>query len=191
MFEEGSTVAVAGSRRLSSAAAARVAALAGELLDAGHSLAVGCCTGADEAVLRAALARGQAHQLEVLCAFGPGGAGACGWSAVAAVEVAAAHGARVVWWAGGGCAVPVAARLAKRTRAVAAAGAGGVLVCFGSPASRGSVLACREALRLGRPLRALSASCSVCAVPLPKAGVWRAVGRGGLLEWVPRQGSLL
>lgn len=191
MFEEGSTVAVAGSRRLSSAASARVAALASELLDAGHRLAVGCCTGADEAVLRAAVARGQAHRLEVLCAFGPGGTGACVWSAGAAVEAAAAHGAHVVWWAGGGYAVPVAARLAKRTRAVAAAGAAGVVVCFGSPASRGSVLACREALRLGRPLRALPVGCSVCAVPLPEAGVWRAAGRGGLLEWVPVQGALL
>lgn len=190
MFEEGSTVAVAGSRRLVSSQAEPVAAIAAGLLDAGHRIAVGCCTGADEAVLQAAVARGQAHQLEVLCAFGPGGVGACTWSAVAAVEAAAVHGARVVWWAGGGPAVPVAARLAGRTRAVVLAGAGGVAVCFGSPVSRGSLLACREALRLGRSLRALPVGCSASALPLPEAGAWRAAARGELAVWVPAQAHL-
>lgn len=85
MFEAGSMVAVAGSRQLPGGMADAVGSVARALLDAGHGLAVGCCQGSDEAVLRAAVAHGCGHRLSVQCAFGQAGAGACNLSAVAAV----------------------------------------------------------------------------------------------------------
>ena len=194
MFKAGSMVAVAGSRQLPGGMPDAVGSVAGALLDAGHSLAVGCCQGADEAVLRAAVARGCGHRLSVLCAFGPSGAGACGLSAVAAVEAAAAAGACVNWWAGGGARVPLRARLAGRTRAVVGAAAGGLMACFGSAESRGSLLACRRAHALGRPVLALPPGGVAEALPVLGPGAWQPVGRLGgvpVMRWCQAQACLL
>jgi hypothetical protein len=125
--------AVAGSRSLPAGGAGAIAsALAG--LPPGSRVAVGCCVGADAAVLAAL----PASRLAVFAAFGPGGAGACSLSAVGPVALAASAGASVSWWAGGGPAVPLYARLAARTRAVVAAASSGLLLFPASPSSRGS-----------------------------------------------------
>jgi len=193
MFERGATVAITGSRGLSAPGAERVGSVAEALLEAGHGLAVGCCVGADEAVLRAAVESGRADELAVYCAFGPGGRGSCGVSAAAAVAAAAEAGARVFWWAGGDGSVPLAARLARRTSAVVWAGQGGLLACFGASVSRGALLACREALAVGRPVAALPAGCAAEELPRPEAGSWvrqPRAGVDGLRAWVPDQRRL-
>jgi len=194
MFEKGSIVAVAGSRSLSADQAGQVSEAASSLLESGHRVAVGCCVGADEAVIRAALANAGASSLNVMCAFGPGGVGACPVSAVSAAETARAAGARVSWWAGGGASVPLRARLARRTHAVAASAPGGLFVCFGSPESAGSLLACRAAISAGRPVLALPLGFGASALPLPGVGEWQAAGISACpaaVRWVPLQASIL
>jgi hypothetical protein len=152
--------AVAGSRSLPAGGAGAIAsALAG--LPPGSRVAVGCCVGADAAVLAAL----PASRLAVFAAFGPGGAGACSLSAVGPVALAASAGASVSWWAGGGPAVPLYARLAARTRAVVAAASSGLLLFPASPSSRGSWLAARLAVARGLAVVVVPLSFSASALP--------------------------
>ena len=157
----------------------------GELAAAGRQLAVGCCVGADAAVLAAV----PAASLRVFAAFGPGGAGACPVSAVAAVEAAATAGAAVAWWAGGGAAVPLRARLAARSRAVVAAAvptpgrAPGLVAFLSSPASRGSLAACALAAASGFVVVAFPVAFPAACLPATLGGVpgvWAPVGAGAL-----------
>ncbi len=89
---------------------------------------------------------GAGERLLVCCAFGPlpqhrasAPPGTCRWSGVAAVRRAAAAGATVRPWAGGGPEVPLAARLHRRTVAVAASATAGTAVLL-HPRSRGALL---------------------------------------------------
>lgn len=190
MFSSG-VVAVAGSRSLSVSGSAVVARVARELVASGCSLSVGCCVGVDVAALSAV----PVTALRVFAAFGPGGAGACQWSAVAPVSAVAAQGGSVVWWAGGGCSVPLAARLAARTRAVVSAASSGVVAFFASPASRGSALACRFAAGHALPVVAFPLGFPGGALPVLGAGAWAPVSGAGVWaaawRWVPAQQGLL
>lgn len=190
MVELGNVVAVAGSRSLSGAGAARVAAVAGELAGSGRSLVVGCCRGADAAALSAV--RGLPGAVSVLAAFGPGGQGAGPWSAVPAVLSFARTGGAVSWWSGGPAAVPLAARLRRRTEAVASAGAGGLVAFLGSPSSVGSLVACRVAARLGRPVVAFPVGFGGGSLPLLGPGRWEPLGGSGVWSgawlWSPEAG---
>ena len=97
MFKD-EVIAIAGSRSLSSANAKLVKQVVVSLVRARCNLVVGCATGADEAALSVVPpAAGK-----VFAAFGPGGQGACRWSAVSAVSRFDAQGGCVSWWAGGG-----------------------------------------------------------------------------------------
>lgn len=165
----------------------------------GSLVGVGCCSGADVLVLRAALAAAPAR-LCVFAAFGPGGAGAGPVSAVGAVAVAARLGASVAWCAGGPLSRPLRARLRARSAALvrwaAAGGPGSCLVAFvSSPSSRGSFRACRLAALAGLPVflfpfgwsprrsavRSLGPSCPGCWVPVRSSSVvWL-----GALRWAP------
>lgn len=191
MFSSGGVVAIAGSRSVSSAGASVVSRVVRELVASGCSLSVGCCVGVDVAALSAV----PVAALRVFAAFGPGGAGACQWSAVGPVSAFAAQGGSVVWWAGGGCSVPLAARLAARTRAVVSAASSGVVVFFASPASRGSALACRFAAGHGLPVLAFPLGFPGGALPALGAGAWSPAGGAGLWSgawrWVPAQQGLL
>jgi hypothetical protein len=111
-------------------------------------------------------------RLAVFAAFGPGGAGACSLSAVGPVALAAAAGASVRWWAGGGQAVPLPARLAARTRAVVAAATSGLLLFPASPSSRGSWLAARLAVARGLPVVVVPLGFPASALPAFGAGAW-------------------
>jgi hypothetical protein len=176
-------VALCGSRRLPPAGQALAGRVARGVLASGRPLVLGCCTGADAAAL-GACPPGSA--VRVLAAFGPGGAGAGRHSAVSRVAAFAAAGGAVSWWAGGGSAVPLAWRLAARTRAVVQAGSGGLVAVFGAPGSRGSLLACRAAAgrvrRWSRSRWASAASCCPSSAPAP--GCRRAGPASG-----PRRGA--
>jgi hypothetical protein len=125
-------------------------------------LAVGCSVGADSLVL-SSVPFSSLARVPVFSAFGPAGRGACFLSAASFVLAAARGGASVRWWSGGGLGVPLSLRLAARSVALVrflarcASPSGGsahrgpsALVCFlSSPKSRGSLLACRLATRLG------------------------------------------
>lgn len=142
-------VALVGGRRLSAGGAAHLQALAEQLAGRGIALVTGCCTGADRAVIQAALAgRLPLASLRVMAAFGPGGQGACSVSAVATVQAFAARGGQVGWWAGGGPGVPLRARLQRRTTAVV----GGASALVAMRPGRGSWRACRLAAAQGVPV---------------------------------------
>lgn len=194
-FNMGGVVAVAGSRSLPSGEAGLVRRVCGSLVRGGHSLAVGCCVGTDEAVLSSMLVAGAASRLSVFAAFGPGGAGAAGSaSAVSVVAAVASAGASVRWWAGGPAGVPVQVRLANRTQVVVGAACVGLVVFFGSPVSLGSLLACRLAVARGLPVWAFPVGFPGRLLPSPCVGAWVASGRGGVWpgawRWVPAQGAL-
>lgn len=177
-------VAVVGSRSVTAVGAARVAAVSSHLAGAGCSLVVGCCTGVDVAALAAV----PVASVRVLCAFGPGGAGSGPWSAVAPVAAFARAGGAVSWWAGGGPSVALSTRLVARTRAVAKLGQAGLVVFLSSPGSRGSLVACRQAARLGRPVLAFPQGFHGAALPSLGPGQWVPVERGGVWSgaWVWR-----
>jgi predicted Rossmann fold nucleotide-binding protein DprA/Smf involved in DNA uptake len=170
-------VALCGSRRLPPAGQALAGRVARGVLASGRPLVLGCCTGADAAAL-AACPPGSA--VRVLAAFGPGGAGAGRHSAVAPVAAFAAAGGAVSWWAGGGSAVPLAWRLAARTRAVVQAGSGGLVAVFGAPGSRGSLLACRAAAGQGSPVLAFPVGFRGELLPVLGAGAWVPAGGAGV-----------
>lgn len=170
--------AVAGSRLLPPGGAAVVSF--GLAAVSPPAVAVGCCLGAD-AVALGCLAP---SRLSVFAAFGPGGAGAGRWSAVAAVSVCAALGARVSWWAGGGLAVPLPARLAARTRAVVGAASSGLLLFPASPASRGSWCAARLAAARGLPVVAFPLGFAPGALPALGRGGWQPSPWRGGWRWV-------
>ena len=126
------------------------------LLRSGFGIVTGCATGADAAIIRAAIAHGAGNRLSVFAAHGPimsfqGGrthyAGGCWtWSALAPLVDAINDGARVKWWSGGGPEVPITSRLARRSlaaiKATAQGGPGSLLIGFPgrliSPNWRGS-----------------------------------------------------
>lgn len=171
--------AFGGSRRLPPAGATLAERAALALLRSGAELVTGCCTGADACALSAACSAGLAARVAVLTAFGPLGAGwpagACPFSAVAAVRRAAGLGASVRPWAGGPGSVPLSARLVARTRAVARACTAGAVVVL-APGSRGALHLARAVARRGLP---------VCVLPVAGAALPALPG-----QWVPLAGAL-
>jgi hypothetical protein len=188
-------VAVAGSRSLPSEASAVVAAVAREFVADGCDLVVGCCAGADAAVLAALAGAGgcaAGAPLRVLCAWGPGGTGAGPASAVGAVLAAAGAGVPVDWWAGGGPDVLLRTRLSRRTRAVVAEASAGLVLFPSSPASRGSWLAASAAADRGLPVVAFPLGFPPAELPELGVGAWVPVGGAGLWSgawrWTPAPG---
>ena len=186
-------VMVCGSRSVSASARRLIGEVVSGLLDEGRVLVAGCATGADAAVLAAALSAGCVSRVRVFAAFGPGGAGACRWSAVSTVSRFAAAGGQVAWWAGGGVSVPLSVRLPLRT-CVAVAASSCLVAFFRTPGSRGSRLACRSAARGGLPVAAFPLDFSGARLPSLGNGAWRPSGktgiRGAAWRWVPAQDGL-
>lgn len=183
-------VAVAGSRALPASGSALVARVVSDLAAGGASLVVGCCTGADAALLSLVPGAVPPSLVRCLCAFGAGGAGSGLFSAVASVSAFAGSGGSVSWWAGGVAAVPLHVRLSARTRAVVAAASVGLVVFFGSRRSRGSLLACRCAVARGLPVLAFPVGFAGSGLPLLGAGAWVPVGGLGGFVWVSGQAVL-
>jgi hypothetical protein len=166
-----------GSRSLPAASAALVSSVVSRVAARGVEVAVGCCSGADRLALSAALAAAPSpDRLVVFAAFGPSGEGAVGpLSALREVQAAAAAGCRVCWWAGGPSALPVRARLVRRTRAAVASGSGPAVFFLSSVSSPGSLGAAAVAVACGRPVFAFC--CGFQSAPSLVPGV---IGR-----WVP------
>jgi hypothetical protein len=142
-----------------------VAPVVTAVLRSGSSVSVGCATGADALVVGCVVGSGQTRRLSVAAAFGPGGVGAWSCSAVAVVATAARAGAQVSWWAGGPVAVPLRARLLRRSLAGLV---GAFAACFflAAPSSPGSLRVAAAAAGSGLPVFAFCVSS-----PVPLAGL--------------------
>lgn len=186
MFSLPGVVAVAGSRALPASGASLVVSVASDLVAVGSSLVVGCCSGADAALLSAVPGSVPPSLVRCMAAFGPGGVGAGPASAVAQVAKFAQVGGAVQWWAGGCAASPLRARLAARTRAVVCLASAGLVVFFASPTSRGSLLACRCALSRGLPVVAFAVGFSAEKLPELGAGFWVDYGEFGGKKWAKK-----
>jgi hypothetical protein len=180
-------VAVAGSRALPASGAALVVRVASDLAAGGASLAVGCCSGADAALLAAVPGSVPPSLVHCFAAFGPGGEGCGQFSAIAAVQAFAAAGGSMSWWAGGPASIPLRSRLAGRTRAVVGAADAGLVAFFGSPSSRGSLFACRCALARGLPVVAFPVGFPAAELPSLGLGSWVPCGAFGGFKWAIKQ----
>lgn len=184
MFNFPGVLAVAGSRALPAFGSALVVRVASLFAANGASFVVGCCTGADAALLSAVPGAVPPSLVRCLAAFGPSGAGACSASATKAVFSFISSGGSVAWWAGGAASVPLRSRLANRTRSVIASADSGLIVFFSSPGSRGSVLACRCAVKKGLPVLAFPVGFSGKKLPDLGAGSWVKTGQFNGFSWV-------
>ena len=141
-----SPVLIGGSRALLPASPAWAACQSFAVsVAASRPVHVGCAAGADSA---AALALVSSPSLRVFSAFASSGAGAFSGSAVSVVQAAALAGVPVSWLAGGGLAVPLAARLMARSLAALA----GCSSAFFFAPGVGSLKVARAALRAGVPV---------------------------------------
>jgi len=187
VFNFPGVVAVAGSRVLSASGYALVVRVVSDLATSGTSFVVGCCTGADAALLSAVPGSVPPSLVQCLAAFGPDGVGACPFSAMDQVSAFAGSGGAVQWWAGGSASVPLYVRLANRTRSVIASADSSLVVFFCSPDSRGSLLACRCALLRGLPVLAFPVGFSAVKLPVLGAGCWvQSPYQNGYL-WIKNQ----
>jgi len=169
----GTVVLFGGSRSLAASWSPSVAAAVGAAVAAGWRVAVGCSAGADAAVLSACPVSALAG---VFAAFGPGGSGAASCSSVAGVLAAATAGAPVAWWAGGGPAVPLRARLSRRSLAALRICSAAV---FFQPGA-GSLAVAGAAVAAGVPVWAVGLAGSAApGAPRGCAGAWR----GASLPW--------
>ncbi|MGZ8182291.1 MAG: hypothetical protein ACXWT1_10060 [Methylobacter sp.] len=187
MFSLPGVVALAGSRVLPASGSALVVRVASDLAAGGASFVVGCCSGADAALLSAVPGFMPPSLVRCLAAFGPGGAGSGRFSAAGTVSGFAGSGGSVQWWAGGSASVPLRVRLAVRTRAVVNAADSGLVVFFASPSSRGSLLACRCAVSRGLPVVAFPIGFPGSELPVFGAGCWLPFGSSGGFKWVVNQ----
>lgn len=182
----GFVVGFGGSRGLPSVAApgGLVWSVLSSVLAAGGSVRVGCCVGADAAVLSSVSGVGfSPSSVSVFAAFGRSGSGAWSGSARSLVLSAAGAGVSVAWWAGGGSSVPLGGRLAGRTRALVGSlpvGSSAFVAFFGPGRSVGTVGACRSAVSRGVPVWAF---CVGRSAPPPLGRASGGLGVPG--RWVP------
>jgi hypothetical protein len=183
MFSSFASIGFCGSRSLPASAQPLVASVVSSVLSGSSArVVVGCSVGADALVL-ASVPPVSLFRVSVFASFGFGGRGACALSAVPSVLAAARGGAFVNWWAGGRLSVPLRVRLARRSVALVRfiARRRSALVCFlASPSSRGSLLACRVAARLGVTVFVFCVGFSPSQLPRLGRGSWSAVQVAGL-----------
>ena len=182
MFSSFSSVGFCGSRSLPASAQPLVASVVSSVLSGSSArLVVGCSVGADALVL-SSVPQSSLSRVSVFAAFGFSGRGACSLSAVPVVAAAGQGGAFVNWWSGGRLSVPLRLRLAKRSLALVQflARRRSALVCFlASPKSRGSLLACRLAVRFGVPVFVFCVGFSPSRLPRLGRGSWSLVQVAG------------
>jgi len=182
MFSSFSSVGFCGSRSLPASAQPLVASVVSSVLSGSSArLVVGCSVGADALVL-SSVPQSSLSRVSVFAAFGFSGRGACSLSAVPVVAAAGRGGAFINWWSGGRLSVPLRLRLAKRSLALVQflARRRSALVCFlSSPSSRGSLLACRVAVRLGIPVFVFCVGFSPSRLPRLGRGSWSLVQVAG------------
>ena len=167
-------IGIVGSRSLPLSSSSLISRTVSAIFDRQHYLAVGCCSGADRLALKAALLVAPGR-LWVYSAFGPDGAGAGHHSAVGAVSQAGGVGAKVTYWAGGLQALPLRARLLRRSSRLVAdvAASGGALIAFFEfPGSRGTLRSCRLAALAGVPVAAFPLGFPPAELPNLGPGSW-------------------
>ena len=190
-------VAFVGSRSLLGSTCVQVSRLAASVVRSGSQVVVGCAAGADRAALLGASSV-SISAVSVFAAFGIGGRGACGVSAVSDVYEFAYQGGSVSWWSGGGPAVPLKVRLAVRAQKVVS-GSSFVVAFFGGSNSVGTLRACQFAVSLGLPVFAFSEG---VFLPSLGGGSWLELsqfkgvippgltGASGGFTWVPASSQL-
>ena len=169
-----SSIYFGGSRSLSPSPL--LAQVVGAVLASGAPVHVGCSAGADAQVISCAIRSSSFQQVHVFAAFGQGGAGACGVSAVSVVQSWAQAGGSVSWLAGGSLAVPLAARLIRRSLAALAGCSAAVFFAPGS----GSLAVAAHAVAAGVPVFAFGSM--PAAIP-GAAGAWSASSFFGFTCW--------
>ena len=163
-----------GSRSL--APSPLLAQVVGAVLASGAPVNVGCSTGADQQVTTCALRSSSFQQVRVFAAFNPSGAGSCSVSAVRVVHAWAQAGGSVSWLAGGSLAVPLAARLIRRSLAALV---GCSVAVFFSPGA-GSLAVASHAVAAGIPVFAFGPQ--PAAIP-GVAGGWSPSSFFGFSCW--------
>jgi len=153
------------------------------VLASGQAVHVGCAVGADQQVIQAALAAGGHSFLFVFAAFSQGGQGAWSGSAVQAVSQAKQAGFLVHFLAGGSLALPLRARLIRRSQ-VALHGCSASVFFLASPFSPGSLAVAAHAACSGQPVFAFACGFSGAPVSLRgQAGQWVAASFLGFPCW--------
>ncbi len=138
------------------------------------SIRVGCARGADAFVVSAVLACSAASRLAIFCVANP---------TSRSFARAAARGARVVSFAGGQPAIPIAARLALRSRR-SVAGCAVVVFFLASAASRGSLGCAAAAVGGGSQVFAFCCGFSGApAAPPGCSGSWQPACLAGSPCW--------
>jgi len=190
----------AGSRALPAPGSAVVAQVTAAAIRAGRSVVTGCAVGADQSALSAALANPSAS-VHVFAVGGASGVGFAGTASAWPVVMSAPRSGAVVHWrAGGSLALPLRARLARRSLAAvqftAAQGQGSLLAAFPSALpprqwhGSGSWRSCGSgtwssvaaAALLGLPVVVFPVG-ALAGSPLPAlpvAGSWQQCSRSGL-----------
>ncbi len=183
-------IGICGSRQLRDSSA--IKPVVESLLQAGHSLAVGCAIGADQLALSAALQARQGKRVAVFAVGGADGEGFWRDSAKITVRRAVTAGVQVHWWAGGHG--ELVSRLKARTQAMvkaidASRGKEKIaLIAFlGSTQSHGTVGTMQLAASLNIPVIAFPGP----GVTLPSLGwgSWEPAGQGVWAQarkWVAR-----
>ncbi len=172
MFSRPGVVAVAGSRILSASGSALVVRITSEFAVLGYSFVVGCCSGADAALLSAVPGSIPPSMVRCFAAFGSNSIGAAPSSEIDQVFSFSGVGGSVTWLAGGSVSLPLWVRLANRTKRVINSANAGLLIFFSSPRSRGSLLACRCAISRGLPILAFPVGFSSSELPVLGSGSW-------------------
>ena len=172
MFSQLGIVAVAGSRNISASGSALIIQTTSDLAASGFSFVVGCCSGADSALLSAVPESIPPSFVQCLAAFNAYGVGAAPSSAIDQVVKFSRSGGCVKWLTGGSLSIPPWVRLANRTKQVVNSANAGLLVFFSSPRSRGSLLACRCAIARGIPIVAFPMGFSSTELPSLGVGYW-------------------
>ncbi len=185
MSNQIQAVYLGGSRNLSQNQNAVVAQVVWPIQAAGLTVHVGCAAGADSLVIKAAAP----GLLSVFAAGGSCGSGF--WAGSAPLSLLRSVSGSVSWWAGGGAAVPLKARLIKRSVAGFFSCAEAVFF-LASPSSSGSLAVAARAVKAGLPVFAFC--CGFAGPPAPlagQAGQWVTSSFSGFScwQWQPAQAS--
>ena len=178
-------LAVGGSRDLDSLSARGFVEFATAWQASGRQIGMGCSVGADALALR-----GMVHPrlVDVFAVCSPCGSGAWAGTALADVLAAGRRGANVRWYAGGAPDLPLAVRLAARSRALGNHAPAGCLVALTSPTSRGALQLARTVAARRPPVVAIACGFSWYMLPpLASGGHWRRLGLLGTFttaRWV-------
>jgi len=187
VFSRPGVVAVAGSRALPTSGCALVVRITSEFAALGYSFVVGCCSGADAALLSAVPSSIPPSMVLCFAAFGYDGLGSAPSSAIDQVLNFSSAGGLVTWLAGGSVSLPLWIRLSNRTKQVINSANAGVLVFFSSPRSRGSLLACRCAVSRSLPVLAFPIGFPGSQLPILGYGSWVPTINKNSYLWVKNQ----